>query len=130
MVLRVGAPPRSALRGLAWAAGPNTCCGVRPLLAAAPWSSSSNSSTTAHLSSSSRAVSTVSLVYDLHEPAKPVSEDPNRQSPILFMHGLFGSKKNNRSISRYGGLLDKFSFFPPLVGVVVVVMVVAPTLSL
>lgn len=46
------------------------------------------------------AIATVPLVYDLHEPAKPVSDNPNRTSPILFLHGLFGSKKNNRSISR------------------------------
>lgn len=50
---------------------------------------------------STSAIKTVPLVYDLHEPAKPVSDDPNRSSPILFMHGLFGSKKNNRSISKY-----------------------------
>ncbi|KAH8887464.1 alpha/beta-hydrolase [Thozetella sp. PMI_491] len=41
---------------------------------------------------------TVPLVYDLHEPAKPVTDQ--KTSPILFMHGLFGSKKNNRSISK------------------------------
>ena len=51
--------------------------------------------------SSSGSIPTVPLVYDLHEPAKPVSDDPNRTSPILFLHGLFGSKKNNRSISKY-----------------------------
>ena len=42
--------------------------------------------------------STVSLAYDLHEPAKPVAD--KQTSPIIFMHGLFGSKKNNRSISK------------------------------
>lgn len=40
----------------------------------------------------------VELVYDLHAPAKPVGD--NKTQPILFLHGLFGSKKNNRSISR------------------------------
>lgn len=50
---------------------------------------------------STSTINTVPLVYDLHEPAKPVSDDPNQTSPILFMHGLFGSKKNNRSISKY-----------------------------
>lgn len=40
----------------------------------------------------------VQLAYDLHKPAKPVSDDKTR--PILFLHGLFGSKKNNRSISK------------------------------
>ena len=49
--------------------------------------------------SASEKPSTVSLVYDLHEPAKP--QVPDKQtSPIIFMHGLFGSKKNNRSISK------------------------------
>ncbi|GAB1314311.1 hypothetical protein MFIFM68171_04521 [Madurella fahalii] len=42
--------------------------------------------------------STVSLAYDLHEPAKPVGD--RQTSPIIFMHGLFGSKKNNRTISK------------------------------
>ncbi|KAF0642393.1 hypothetical protein FPSE5266_20118 [Fusarium pseudograminearum] len=38
------------------------------------------------------------LVYDLHEPAQPKTDKKN--SPILFLHGLFGSKKNNRAISK------------------------------
>ncbi|KAK1770572.1 hypothetical protein QBC33DRAFT_576229 [Phialemonium atrogriseum] len=38
----------------------------------------------------------VPLVYDLHEPAKPVTD--KQTAPILFLHGLFGSKKNNRTI--------------------------------
>jgi len=41
---------------------------------------------------------TVSLAYDLHEPSSGRS-DP-KHAPIIFMHGLFGSKKNNRSISK------------------------------
>ncbi|KAK4203672.1 Alpha/Beta hydrolase protein [Triangularia verruculosa] len=44
--------------------------------------------------------STVPLAYDLHEPAKPSVDNPNKNSPIVFMHGLFGSKKNNRTISK------------------------------
>jgi hypothetical protein len=40
----------------------------------------------------------VPLAYDLHEPPKPAADQ--KTSPILFMHGLFGSKKNNRSISK------------------------------
>jgi hypothetical protein len=47
---------------------------------------------------SSTSASTVPLVYDLHEPPKPIADQ--KTSPILFMHGLFGSKKNNRSISK------------------------------
>ena len=30
----------------------------------------------------------------------PEKEEASR-SPIVFLHGLFGSKQNNRSISRY-----------------------------
>ncbi|EPE09681.1 abhydrolase domain-containing protein [Ophiostoma piceae UAMH 11346] len=40
----------------------------------------------------------VELVYDLHRPEKPIADDKTK--PILFLHGLFGSKKNNRSISK------------------------------
>ncbi|EFX01046.1 alpha beta hydrolase fold family [Grosmannia clavigera kw1407] len=40
----------------------------------------------------------VKLSYDLHSPAKPVTNQ--HVQPIIFLHGLFGSKKNNRSISR------------------------------
>ncbi|KAI0120030.1 alpha beta hydrolase fold family [Nemania sp. FL0031] len=40
----------------------------------------------------------VQLVFEHHEPPK---SDRNRQdAPIVFMHGLFGSKKNNRSVSK------------------------------
>ncbi|TVY85185.1 Abhydrolase domain-containing protein [Lachnellula suecica] len=39
----------------------------------------------------------IQLAYDLHEPSKPASNAPGA---IIFMHGLFGSKKNNRSISK------------------------------
>ncbi|CAM1508538.1 Fc.00g053860.m01.CDS01 [Cosmosporella sp. VM-42] len=38
------------------------------------------------------------LAYDLHEPPKPRTDKQN--APILFLHGLFGSKKNNRGISK------------------------------
>ncbi|KAK4110705.1 alpha/beta-hydrolase [Canariomyces notabilis] len=43
-------------------------------------------------------VSTLSLAYDVHEPPKPAVD--KQTSPIIFMHGLFGSKKNNRTISK------------------------------
>lgn len=47
--------------------------------------------------SATTALRTLDLAYDLHEP-------PNgsevKDAPIVFMHGLFGSKKNNRSISK------------------------------
>ncbi|KAK6584345.1 hypothetical protein PZA11_002569 [Diplocarpon coronariae] len=39
----------------------------------------------------------LALSYDLHSPPKPSSASPRE---IIFMHGLFGSKKNNRSISK------------------------------
>lgn len=42
--------------------------------------------------------STVPLAYVLHEPAKPVAD--KQTSPLIVMHGLFGSKKNNRTISK------------------------------
>ncbi|POR33427.1 Abhydrolase domain-containing protein IMO32 [Tolypocladium paradoxum] len=38
------------------------------------------------------------LVYDLHAPARPKTDE--KQAPIVFLHGLFGSKKNNRGISK------------------------------
>ncbi|CAN8095716.1 unnamed protein product [Discula destructiva] len=53
-----------------------------------------------HSAYSTSSIKTVPLAYDLHEPPKPMTDDPNRTSPIVFMHGLFGSKKNNRSISK------------------------------
>ncbi|KAH9842247.1 alpha/beta-hydrolase [Teratosphaeria destructans] len=40
----------------------------------------------------------ISLAYDLHEP--PQGKPPNNAPPIIFIHGLFGSKKNNRSMSK------------------------------
>ncbi|KAK5995821.1 putative alcohol acetyltransferase [Cladobotryum mycophilum] len=38
------------------------------------------------------------LAFDLHAPSNPRTNE--RTSPILFLHGLFGSKKNNRGISK------------------------------
>ncbi|UNI24483.1 hypothetical protein JDV02_010224 [Purpureocillium takamizusanense] len=38
------------------------------------------------------------LVYDLHEPSRPKTD--KHRHPIIFLHGLFGSKKNNRGISK------------------------------
>lgn len=49
---------------------------------------------------SRRAYSTTSrvpLAFDLHKPPKEADE---QNAPIVFMHGLFGSKKNNRGISK------------------------------
>lgn len=41
----------------------------------------------------------LSLAFDHHAPPKESGRSA-RESPIIFMHGLFGSKKNNRSVSR------------------------------
>ncbi|KAK4539991.1 hypothetical protein LTR36_009889 [Oleoguttula mirabilis] len=41
----------------------------------------------------------IKLAYDLHEPPD-AKEGSSRNAPIIFMHGLFGSKKNNRSMSK------------------------------
>ncbi|OTB16923.1 hypothetical protein K445DRAFT_316445 [Daldinia sp. EC12] len=49
-------------------------------------------------SSSSAAHQTVRLAFDHHKPPKE-GRDP-KDSPIIVMHGLFGSKKNNRSVSK------------------------------
>lgn len=55
--------------------------------------------TAVSLAASRRAYSVVSpLAYDLHEPPKPKFDE--KHSPILFLHGLFGSKKNNRAMSK------------------------------
>ncbi|KAH6686129.1 abhydrolase domain-containing protein [Plectosphaerella plurivora] len=44
---------------------------------------------------------TVPLAFDLHTPSSSSSSSrPTDGRPILFLHGLFGSKKNNRSISK------------------------------
>ncbi|KKA25959.1 hypothetical protein TD95_002143 [Thielaviopsis punctulata] len=43
-------------------------------------------------------IPTVQLSFEIHHPPNPLSEAPR---PIVFMHGLFGCKKNNRTISNY-----------------------------
>lgn len=51
-----------------------------------------------------RSLSTVRLAYDLHVPKiKQGSSELDAQAegrPIVFLHGLFGSKINNRSVSK------------------------------
>ncbi|KAK5166145.1 uncharacterized protein LTR77_008406 [Saxophila tyrrhenica] len=46
----------------------------------------------------------ITLAYDLHEPAKKAERGlrdlRENAPPIVFLHGLFGSKKNNRSMTR------------------------------
>ena len=49
----------------------------------------------------------LSLAYALH---KPVGVDVKLENePLVIMHGLFGSKQNNRSISKYGFLGCQFA---------------------
>lgn len=42
------------------------------------------------------AATPLSLAFDCHEPPTKAP----RAQPILFLHGLFGSKKNNRGLSK------------------------------
>ncbi|KKA23886.1 Valacyclovir hydrolase, partial [Rasamsonia emersonii CBS 393.64] len=44
----------------------------------------------------------VELAYQLFEPPAAAKDSSHRRDgrPIVFMHGLFGSKQNNRSISK------------------------------
>jgi len=39
----------------------------------------------------------LTLAYDLH---RPPPDKAAQHAPIVIMHGLFGSKQNNRSISK------------------------------
>lgn len=41
----------------------------------------------------------LSLAYHLHKP--PRTDHERAYAPIVILHGLFGSKQNNRSISKY-----------------------------
>lgn len=43
-------------------------------------------------------VSRTELAYQVYGPE---NEQTASRDPILFLHGLFGSKQNNRSISKY-----------------------------
>lgn len=47
-------------------------------------------------------IKTVRLAFDLHQPplAEPKQTEARHLPPILFLHGLFGSKANNRSVSK------------------------------
>jgi pimeloyl-ACP methyl ester carboxylesterase len=44
---------------------------------------------------------TVELAYDLHKEGSCKKDPSTCKSPIVFVHGFFGSKQNNRSISKY-----------------------------
>jgi pimeloyl-ACP methyl ester carboxylesterase len=43
----------------------------------------------------SRDIETVDLAYEKFEP-----KGPEKGNPIVFLHGLFGSKTNNRTVSK------------------------------
>ena len=47
--------------------------------------------------SASTGTGTLPLDFDFHPPP---SNGPRDQHPIVFMHGFFGSKKNNRGMSK------------------------------
>ncbi|KAI0490752.1 alpha beta hydrolase fold family [Xylaria cf. heliscus] len=68
------------------------------ILATSARSSTLRSLSRAYSSSSSTTGGRVPLVFDHH--AAPNSDRHRQDAPIIFMHGLFGSKKNNRSVSK------------------------------
>lgn len=45
----------------------------------------------------------VKMAYELYEPEKGQAA---QGAPIIFVHGLFGSKRNHRSMSKYGALFS------------------------
>lgn len=48
----------------------------------------------------SKDIETVKLAFDKHSPPSNIAPRLDPLPPILFLHGLFGSKANNRSISK------------------------------
>lgn len=55
------------------------------------------------VASGTRSFSTSRLMRtDLSFQVFGPEKEPATRSPIVFLHGLFGSKQNNRSISKYG----------------------------
>lgn len=52
-------------------------------------------STSGLRSFSTTRVSCIQLSYEVYRP------ETEQREPILFLHGLFGSKQNNRGISKY-----------------------------
>ncbi|KAH8664339.1 Alpha/Beta hydrolase protein [Xylariales sp. PMI_506] len=83
---------RAALRHLA-AASPSTL--RRPTSPSCLLAASSVSRAYSSLPSTPR----VSLAYEHHPPPK-AEKHSAQDAPIIFMHGLFGSRKNNRTVSR------------------------------
>lgn len=54
----------------------------------------------------------LSLAYTLHKP--PKADHEGAHAPILILHGLFGSKQNNRSISKYATPTAVIAIIRPL----------------
>lgn len=75
-------------------------CVIRPqiLLLARRFLSSYAVNDGSHLGDAlSKNIESVALSFDKHEP--PVSPSTTK-SPLIFLHGLFGSKSNNRTVAR------------------------------
>lgn len=51
------------------------------------------------LFSTARLGNGITMAYDLHEPPKGKDAGP-ANAPIVFIHGLLGSKQNNRGMSK------------------------------
>jgi hypothetical protein len=52
------------------------------------------------LSTSAAEITPVDLAYDLHISDHCKANPDDCKPPIVFLHGLFGSKANNRTISK------------------------------
>jgi pimeloyl-ACP methyl ester carboxylesterase len=48
----------------------------------------------------SSVVETVPLAYTRHDPPADSTKPSSQLGPLVIIHGLFGSKQNNRSISK------------------------------
>lgn len=76
-----------------------------------PFSGSTQVLWTSALAGSIRRFSTtelsngIKMAYELYEPPQkkdqPAGGNGPNGGPIVFVHGLFGSKRNNRSMSKY-----------------------------
>lgn len=54
-------------------------------------------------------VSHAELAYQVYGPEK----EQTASDPVLFLHGLFGSKQNNRSISKYASQMFSLNLVDP-----------------
>ncbi|KAK7607720.1 Alpha/Beta hydrolase protein [Phyllosticta paracitricarpa] len=72
-------------------------------LAARPLTTTTTTATTTRAFGTTRPLASLKLAYELHEPPKAepsTGKSASEAAPILITHGLFGSKRNNRSISK------------------------------